>query len=123
MTATTAVGAAALLRFRDPHVSGSYGYCPFRELTGWWCPGCGGLRAVHNLTEGHVVAAVHSNLLLLPLLVGGVLWWANWTHARWTGQPAPALALRRSTSWVVLVGLLAFTVLRNTSWGTWLTPV
>lgn len=123
VVASGAAGVAVLLRWRDPHVSGSYGYCPFHELTGWWCPGCGGLRAVHNLTEGHVLAAVHSNLLLLPLLVAGAFWWLNWTRARWTGRRTPAVALSRAGSAVVLVGLLAFTVLRNTPWGTWLTPV
>ena len=39
------VAAAALLHFRDPHGTGSYGFCPFLALTGKPCPGCGGLRA------------------------------------------------------------------------------
>ena len=56
------LAAFALLHFRDPHVEGAYGFCPFLVLTGQPCPGCGGLRAVNLLTRGEVAAAVSSNL-------------------------------------------------------------
>ena len=32
-------GATIALHFRDPHESGSWGYCPFNALTGLYCPG------------------------------------------------------------------------------------
>jgi hypothetical protein len=120
------VAAATLvLHFHDPHVSGSYGICPFYALTGLWCPGCGGLRAMHNLTEGKVMDAIHSNILLLPLVIGFAVWWVDWTMRRWRGLPARPLPLPspRITLTVSLTLLTAFTVLRNTPWGTWLTPV
>ena len=63
--------ATVALHYRDPHESGSWGYCPSAAL-GFWCPGCGGLRAVNDLTHGDVGAAASSNLLfiaLLPILV------------------------------------------------------
>jgi hypothetical protein len=117
--------AATMLHFRDPHVPGSYGTCPFYALTGWWCPGCGGLRAMHNLTDGRILDAVHSNILLLPLLLGGALWWGDWTVRRWRGQPTRPFPLAVSrTTLVAVLGLLAvYTVVRNTPWGIWLAPV
>ena len=44
--------ATIALRLRDPHDSGSWGYCPWKLLTGLDCPGCGALRAVNDLTHG-----------------------------------------------------------------------
>ena len=39
----------------------------FHAMTGLWCPGCGGLRAVHDLTHGHLVTALHENALVVLL--------------------------------------------------------
>ena len=67
------LGAATLaLHFRDPHASGSWGMCPSAML-GISCPGCGGLRAVNDLTNFQLVDAASSNLLFvlaLPLRAG-----------------------------------------------------
>ncbi len=123
--AGAAAAAVAVLHFRDPHVPGSYSICPFYAVTGWWCPGCGGLRAMHNLTDGRLLDAVHSNVLLLPLLVGFAVWWGNWALRRWRGQgerPFP-FALGRIQLLVIVAVLTVFTVFRNTPWGTWLAPV
>ena len=44
-------------------------------MTGAWCPGCGSLRAVNDLTHGDVLAAASSNLVLvLALPVLALLW-------------------------------------------------
>ena len=59
--------ATFALHVRDPHVSHSWGVCPLYVLTGIYCPGCGGLRAVNDLTDGHLGAAASSNLLLVLL--------------------------------------------------------
>lgn len=120
-----AAGSIALLHVRDPHVQGSYGICPFYALTGLWCPGCGGLRAVHNLTDGRLLDAVHSNVLVLPLLVGFAVVWGRWALRRWRGLPPNPFpfAMSWGTLWIIVAVLTAFTVLRNTPWGTWLAPV
>lgn len=118
-------GVLALLHFRDPHEEGAYGYCPFYELTGYWCPGCGGLRGLHNLTDGHLLDAVHSNVLILPLLLGALVYWGAWLRLGWRGQSIPRLprVLPRSALWVTLALLFLYTVVRNSPWGTWIAPV
>ncbi|WP_307817689.1 DUF2752 domain-containing protein [Nocardia acididurans] len=125
LTGGAVAGVLAVLHFRDPHEQGSYGVCPFYELTGWWCPGCGGLRGLHNLTDGRIIDAVHSNILLVPLLLGFLAWWGNWTIKGWRGQSLPPLPriLPRSALWITAILLVAFTVVRNTPYGTWLAPV
>lgn len=115
------IGAASLaLHLRDPHEQGSWGGCPFLALTGRPCPGCGGLRAVNDLTHLDIVAAASSNLYFvasIPLLVFG---WLVWMRSAWRGQrvngPATPLVV------AMLVLLLVFWVVRNTPWGAWLAP-
>ena len=41
-------GVAVLYTF-DPRNPGTYPICPFLGLTGFHCPGCGTLRALHQL--------------------------------------------------------------------------
>lgn len=117
------LGAAALLRLRDPHVTGSYGFCPFQSLTGQPCPGCGGLRAVNDLTRGDVTAAVSSNALAVGLVVGLVTLWTVWVVRRARGRheaPLVTVSTRAAVAAVVLVAV--FGVVRVTPWGSWLAP-
>ncbi|GAA4472320.1 DUF2752 domain-containing protein [Rhodococcus olei] len=126
-----ALAGAATLHLRDPHRPGAYGLCPFHALTGLWCPGCGGLRAIHDLTDGDVVASLSSNLFVAPLAFVLVVAWLAWVRRRWrdpaTGRPGGAdgrmIVLTRPFTTAVLVALAVFTVLRNTPWGAALAPV
>lgn len=105
--------AVTAVLLRDPHVPGSWGACPVLALTGVPCPGCGGLRAVHDLASGQVLAALGSNALAVALVVTAVGLWTAWWRARWRGRPL-RLAERvgnRTTAAVVAV-LVLFTVLR-----------
>jgi hypothetical protein len=114
-TAVLAAGvlASAYLWRTDPHQPGHLlPVCPFRYLTGWQCPGCGGTRLAYDLLHGDVVAAWHDNALLL--LVLPVLLWVlvRWAVAGWRGR-SYRLALPRYGGPAVLVTALAWTVLRN----------
>jgi hypothetical protein len=96
--------------------------CPFRALTGWDCPLCGGTRMGGALLHGDVVAAFGYNpLALLGLVILGVL------GTLWTVEAAggPALRLPRPIAerlrrvspieWLA-VGLLVallYTIARN----------
>ena len=113
--------ATAALHLRDPHASGSWGYCPI-SLLGIYCPGCGGLRAVNDLTHGDLIGAASSNALLLLTMPLAVFLLARWTIDAWRGRQRGLPAL---TSWQVLsVGIAlttVFTVARNLP-GSWLAP-
>ena len=96
--------------------------CPFRLLTGWDCPLCGGTRMGEALLHGDVHAAFGFNpLALVSLVILGVL------GVLWTAEAAggPAFRLPRPLSerlrrvrpmqWLV-IGLLAaviYTITRN----------
>lgn len=119
--ALTAVTVA--LHFRDPHEQGSWGICPSAAL-GVYCPGCGGLRAVNDLTKGDLLGAASSNLLfivLAPFLAAGLAVWAvdSWRGVR--RQPPSWLRIR-SVQYAALAVVVLFVVARNLPFGAWLAP-
>jgi hypothetical protein len=69
-----AMGGAILFCF-DPNGGGFYPVCLFHQATGLLCPGCGSLRAMHQLLHGHVLAAFEFNPLLL-LCLPAAAWYA-----------------------------------------------
>jgi hypothetical protein len=92
--------------------------CPVHAVTGWYCPGCGGTRAVGALLRGDLVGALRDNLLLftvLPLVAVAV--------SRPDGSLAHWLE-RHRTSVIVSAGVIAvaYVLLRNTSLP-WLAPL
>lgn len=101
------VGGLAYIGLGDPHRPGFlFPPCPFKALTGWDCPACGGLRMTHDLLHGDLGAATVDNVFLLvglPLL-------AVWIAARWRmGRrpfPVPAVV-------VLVLAIVAWTVVRN----------
>jgi hypothetical protein len=125
----TVGGAVALatgyLALVDPNRPGHYPTCPILALTGLWCPGCGGLRAVHDLAHGQLAAAVSANLVVVLLVPVVVTLWARWVFTRL----APSRAGTRSQSgvpgwfgWSLFVVLLLFWGLRNLPATAWLAP-
>lgn len=121
--AAVLLGFSVLLHFRDPHRSGSWGFCPWLLLTGTYCPGCGGLRAVNDLTRGDVSAAASSNLLFVSSLPVLGLLWVRSVSQRWRGvrRPLPPTLVKvAATSAVLLIAV--FAVVRNLPFGAWLAP-
>jgi len=88
-----------------PGIFRLYPGCPLRRLTGLYCPGCGGLRALQALARGHLIEALHFNalILFLPLLL-----------------MAPSSLWRRINPnvclWVAILLTLFYGVIRNLPW-------
>ncbi|GAB3257610.1 DUF2752 domain-containing protein [Kineosporia babensis] len=89
-TAVAVVLAAATgyLAAVDPAEPGHYPGCPILAATGWYCPGCGGLRAVHELSHGHLITALSSNALVTLAIPVAVAFWARWFLTRLSPGPA-----------------------------------
>jgi hypothetical protein len=108
-----AIAAALVLFFFDPARNAFYPRCLFQALTGWSCPGCGALRALHQLAHGHVAAAFGLNpLLVLSLPPFGVIL-ARWAWQRRRGHAAGLKFLRPLWVWVLLAAIIGFGVIRN----------
>ena len=114
--------ATVALHVRDPHVSHSWGVCPLYALTGVYCPGCGGLRGVNDLSNGHLGQAASSNLLLVLAIPFAVVFFLRWSYGAWTDREVrPVPAIPRSVTTALIVLVVAFTVARNLP-GSWLAP-
>lgn len=121
------VGVAALVTTGfvvgvDPNIAGHYPTCPFLAITGWYCPGCGALRAVHALGHGDLMTALARNPFAVVavgyLVVTWVLWFERTARGRSRRWLAPAWVL-----YSLLGVILAYWVLRNVPGWTWLSPV
>ena len=107
------IAAVAVLYFFDPATAGFYPVCGLHQLTGLQCPGCGGLRAVHQLAHGNVAAAWRLNPLVFALLPVA-LWMGLREAARaFTGRQWPGFAARPAFGWLLAGAVVLFGLLRN----------
>lgn len=56
---------ASLYFLFDPMESHFFPKCPFHEVTGLYCPGCGSQRALHQLLHFDFVGVLKYNILFL----------------------------------------------------------
>jgi len=99
----------------DPAAPGSrFPACAFHSATGLWCPGCGLTRGLHALLDGHLGAALSSNVFT-PLAAVGIIWLlVAWVRSAWD-RPVPRLPHRLERV-LMIAGpalLLTYGVLRN----------
>jgi len=111
-----ALGAAILFWF-DPSQYAFYPHCIFHQVTGYLCPGCGSLRAMHQLLHGNLASAWRFNALLVSSLPLLSLWlvvilWRMHVHGRVLAQ------FRLAWLWTGLAAILLFGILRNLSFVT-----
>ena len=103
----------AVLYVVDPRNPGTFPVCPFLGLTGYHCPGCGTLRAIHQLLHGDILSAMGYNpltLLSLPFIAYSFA--AEALRAFRVKAPRPVFVPPRLI-WALLFGVVSFWVLRN----------
>ena len=115
-------GLTVFYYFCDPSKSVLVPKCPFKLLTGWDCPSCGGQRAAHALLHGHFGEAIAINpffLIGFPVLIFVVV-----VHLRlhrksikagqsFTDGDRLLLRIRNVVIWVYIIAYLAWFVIRN----------
>jgi hypothetical protein len=111
--ALAVTAAVVVLFFFDPSTAGFYPVCTLHEVTGLQCPGCGGLRAVHQLSHGNFLAAWRLNPLVVALLPVGLWLGLRELVCALTGRLWPGLVTRPVFGWVLAGGLVLFGILRN----------
>lgn len=87
--------------------------CPFRALTGLFCPFCGGTRAVAALTNGDLPAALSYNAVAVPLVMALALYWVSQVVVALRGGVPRMPRLSSRTLAVLGALLLVFAVWRN----------
>jgi hypothetical protein len=115
--------ALVVLFVFDPAQHAFYPGCALYKITGLYCPGCGVLRAVHQLLHGRILAAFHFNPLFvgaLPLLLWGL---GRAVLRHFDGKP---FCPDPKPNWLWSCGALVvlFGILRNLPFGAfaWMRP-
>jgi len=105
--------AGGVLFIFDPARHAFYPRCLWHSATGLTCPGCGSLRALHQLLHGHLAVAFHLNPLLV-LATPLVLWLcAGQIIGSGAGKRIPTALTRPPWPWILLSVVVLFGVLRN----------
>ena len=108
-----AAGGLSLVYLLDPETSGLYPPCPFLALTGFYCPGCGTLRALHQLTRGYPLAALDLNPLMMLLLPFIAYFLVSRTLLAVTGRPLRTFFVGPALIWTLLGVILLYWLFRN----------
>lgn len=109
--ALAVIAAMVVLFIFDPSRVPIYPVCWFHRLTGLNCPGCGCLRAMHQLLHGNIQAALHLNAMLVlsvPLSA-----WLGFRLLQKRIQSSPEPVLRPAWLWVYVGMWLVFGILRD----------
>lgn len=102
-----------LLRVYDPAQAGVFPPCPLYYFAGLYCPGCGSLRAIHQLLHGNLQAAWAMNPLtcvLLPFLIYGLV---SEALLRLRGRGLPQVSLSPVSIRALCAAIVLFGILRN----------
>lgn len=80
-----ALGMLGIVIALNPEDNRLFPPCPFHYATGYYCPGCGSLRAIHNLFHGRIVEALSLNPLMvlsIPIILLMLLR-PSWAYKPW----------------------------------------
>lgn len=119
-TIAALIAGIAYVRAIDPNIPGHYPGCPTQTYLGIDCPGCGGLRATHELANGDVVAALDQNILVVIAAPFVAVLLVLWIRRAWRGvvsdpsQYSPRRStLERVVPLTVVAVMLVYAVVRN----------
>jgi hypothetical protein len=118
---TAMVGAGAVVFFFNPGTNGFYPVCLFHKLTGLNCPGCGATRALYALLHGNFLLALKDNALLIFALAFLSVRSTHFAAKYFLRKPAEPF-LSPKNLWTFLTVAIVFTILRNLSVFSFLSP-
>jgi hypothetical protein len=93
--------------------------CPIHAVFGYYCPGCGSLRSLHNLLNGHILEAWAYNplvLCMMPIVILGII------NEFYPNRHMELSLIRPWIIWSMLGVIIIFGILRNTSTYQFLKP-
>ena len=107
------VTALGVLYFFAPGAGGIYPPCPTHYLTSFSCPGCGSLRAVHNLLHGNFKEAFFFNPLTVVVLPFAAIWFLIYLSNLFLKTKIPEIKVKPAVILLVFSVIILFMVLRN----------
>ena len=100
--------------FVDPTTYSFLPSCPFHELFGLDCPGCGSQRAFHSLLHGKIIEAADYNLLFVLATVLFLIYYLSQLVSFYIGKAMSPeiLSLLLKPKFIISICLI-FWILRN----------
>ena len=98
-----------LLFVFNPAECSAFPQCPFRLATGFSCPGCGSLRAIHQLLHGNLTGA----FLLNPLAICIIPFMLLYLWQDFRAKSGNSFSIHPMLGWVICGVTVMFWVLRN----------
>lgn len=111
LTGVALIGLLVLFLF-DPAQHALYPMCVFKKVTGYDCPGCGGLRAMHHLLRGDLIGAFQLNAMVIIALPLTLVWLAIRRFNR-DRRRSPSGKQVLWMVWSIALGLVLFGIVRN----------
>ncbi len=111
-----AIGVAVLVwvGIHSPQNSNLFPKCAFLQLSGYYCPGCGGTRCIHSLLNFEVLTALKQNLIVTIIGVPLFLLFAiSLARLAVLGKWKSPSVGGPKAGWVLVIVILVFWVLRN----------
>ena len=87
--------------------------CLFRTLTGYYCPGCGGTRAVQALVHVELLRSLRCHPAVLPGVVMSIVFWIGMTCEKIVRPNIKRFKLRRIYFYVVLGIVMIQWIVKN----------
>ncbi|HYG25110.1 MAG TPA: DUF2752 domain-containing protein [Verrucomicrobiae bacterium] len=109
--ALVALGVGLVLYAFNPATVPIFPVCLFHQWTGLNCPGCGSLRAMHQLLHGNVVEAFRLNALLVISIPIGVWFGIRLLRQHLRNEPGPIV--RPLWIWIYALVWLVFGIVRE----------
>lgn len=96
------------------------GPCVFHLLTGYYCPGCGGTRAVSALLDGHPLwSFLYHPIVLYGVIVGGWFMVSQTVERLSKGRIRIGMRFREIYIWIALALIIANCLIKNLALGIW----
>lgn len=90
----------------------SFPACPFRTLSGYYCPGCGNTRSILHLLDGDIVGALQYNIVPIILLVILILLYIEWVSIAFLKHKK--ILPRNNAFWITFVSVvMVYLIFRN----------
>lgn len=87
--------------------------CIFHKITGLYCAGCGGTRALISLFHGDIIKAIHLNSLLMVLLPVALYCYLVGFFKTFFKVQLPFIKNYFPWLWVLLILTFVFMIVRN----------
>lgn len=81
--------------------------CGFRMLTGLYCPGCGGTRALYYLIHGRILQSIKYNLFTIYLVVVALIFYVSQSIRYISKGRIKGLHFNK---WITIAGLIIIVV-------------